>query len=224
MNATHDFMIRISPESGRVRVEHDVDGVITHKEVSRNTLIKCFCTGIRADTPGRGTGMLPLNTLAVWQSESELRIVLWYPKLRANVALYDTPYPNFPLPRLVFGATFDEGGKLTGSRLGVVADEVPTPDTVMYYYPFSNVFEGSDGICMGANSAPTYKKLWKAVNLPAYLLSIPNNMHMFNRTHNQKGMQYRELMEHLKDKEPSYYYTDILIPNGKTLGDFIDNM
>ena len=49
-------------------------------------------------------------------------------------------------------------------------------------------------------------------------------MHMFNRTHNQKGMQYRELMEHLKDKEPSYYYTDILIPNGKTLGDFIDNM
>lgn len=94
----------------------------------------------------------------------------------------------------------------------------------MYYYPFSNVFEGSDGICMGANSAPTYKKLWKAVNLPAYLLSIPNNMHMFNRTHNQKGMQYRELMEHLKDKEPSYYYTDILIPNGKTLGDFIDNM
>ena len=131
MNATHDFMIRISPESGRVTVENDVDGVITHKEISRNTLIKCFCTGIRADTPGRGTGMLPLNTLAVWQSESELRIVLWYPKLRANVALYDTPYPNFPLPRLVFGATFDEGGKLTGSRLGVVADEVPTPDTVV---------------------------------------------------------------------------------------------
>lgn len=128
MNATHDFTIRISPESGRVTVENDVDGVITHKEISRNTLIKCFCTGIRADTPGRGTGMLPLNTLAVWQSESELRIVLWYPKLRANVALYDTPYPNFPLPRLVFGATFDEGGKLTGSRLGVVADEVPTPD------------------------------------------------------------------------------------------------
>ena len=39
-----------------------------------------------------------------------------------------------------------------------------------------------------------------------------------------RGLPYRELMEHLKDKEPSYYYTDILIPNGKTLGDFIDNM
>ena len=42
MNATHDFTIRISPESGRVTVENDVDGVITHKEISRNTLIKCF--------------------------------------------------------------------------------------------------------------------------------------------------------------------------------------
>ena len=41
MNATHDFTIRISPESGRVTVENDVDGVITHKEISRNTLIPC---------------------------------------------------------------------------------------------------------------------------------------------------------------------------------------
>ena len=27
--------------------------------------------------------------------------------------------------------------------------------------------------------------------------------------------------EHLKDKDPSYYYSDVLIPNGKTLKDFI---
>lgn len=27
--------------------------------------------------------------------------------------------------------------------------------------------------------------------------------------------------KHLKDKDPSYYYSDVLIPNGKTLKDFI---
>ena len=29
------------------------------------------------------------------------------------------------------------------------------------------------------------------------------------------------LFESLKDKDPSYYYSDVLIPNGKTLKDFI---
>lgn len=32
---------------------------------------------------------------------------------------------------------------------------------------------------------------------------------------------YRELMEHLKDKDPEYYYSDILIPKKETLGEFI---
>ena len=36
-----------------------------------------------------------------------------------------------------------------------------------------------------------------------------------------RGLQYRDLLEHLKDKEPSYYYSDVLIPNEKTLKDFI---
>ena len=46
-----------------------------------------------------------------------------------------------------------------------MADETPTPDTVMYHYPFSNVSEGSGHLCVGANTMPTYKKLHKAVNL-----------------------------------------------------------
>ena len=34
-------------------------------------------------------------------------------------------------------------------------------------------------------------------------------------------LSHGELLEHLKDKDPAYYYTDILVSNGKTLGDFI---
>lgn len=32
----------------------------------------------------------------------------------------------------------------------------------------------------------------------------------------------RQLLEHLKDKTPDYYESDILIPDGRTLADFID--
>ena len=45
--------------------------------------------------------------------------------------------------------------------------------------------------------------------------------YMFNSTHNQKGLDHKALLEHLKDRDPAYYYTDILVPNGRTLSDFI---
>lgn len=44
---------------------------------------------------------------------------------------------------------------------------------------------------------------------------------MYDREHNRLKLSHGELLEHLKDKDPTYYYTDILVSNGKTLGDFI---
>lgn len=64
----------------------------------------------------------------------------------------------------------------------------------------------------------------KQPGLPALLLSIPNNFDRFDPSDNQLGLDYRDLMQHLKDKEPAYYYTDILIPNGQTLAHFIQHM
>ena len=91
----------------------------------------------------------------------------------------------------------------------------------MYYYPFSNVSRESGSLCVGANTLPIYKKPHKAHNLPAFLLSIPDNMHYYSSSNNKLGLEYRELMEHLKDKDPEYYYSDILIPKKETLGEFI---
>lgn len=34
-------------------------------------------------------------------------------------------------------------------------------------------------------------------------------------------LELRDLFETLRDKTPEYYYTDVLIPSGKTLADFI---
>lgn len=147
-----------------------------------------------------------------------------YPRLRADLSLYKTPYPDFPIPRLVFGFSVGAAdGAVSACRIGVIADETPTPDTIMYHYPFSNV-DSSGSLCIGANTLPKYKELRKAAGLPALLLSIPNNFDRFDPSDNQLGLDYRDLMQHLKDKEPAYYYTDILIPNGQTLAHFIQHM
>lgn len=85
----------------------------------------------------------------------------------------------------------------------------------------SNVSGTRGAICIGANALPKYKTPHTLASLPAFLLSIPNGDHSFNALNNKLNLQYRDLLEHLKDKEPSYYYSDVLIPNEKTLKDFI---
>lgn len=222
MDANNDIIIRISPKQGEITVEEYNDGVLSRKSIDKDNLLRCFKYSLRQEDTGYASGFLPLNTISVFQSDTEKRFTLWYPRLYADVSVYDTPYPNFPIPRLVFGFSLNSEGKVSGCRIGVVADETPSPETVMYHYPFSNVSRGSGHLCVGANTLPIYKKQHKAFNLPAFLLSIPNNMHSFSKSNNKLGMDYRELMEHLKDKDPAYYYSDILIPSGQTLGDFID--
>ena len=77
-------------------------------------------------------------------------------------------------------------------------------------------------MCTGNNVLPRYKKLSALKNFPRYLLGLPDNDDMFDRRHNRKELELKELMELLRDKDPAYYYTDILVPNGRTLSDFIN--
>ena len=110
----------------------------------------------------------------------------------------------------------DAGGKFGETWQSANASWI----TPMFYYPFSNVYE-DERVCTGNNILPRYKKLSAMKNFPRYLLGLPDNDDMFYSAHNQKGLDHKALLEHLKDKDPSYYYTDILVPNGRTLSDFI---
>ena len=88
----------------------------------------------------------------------------------------------------------------------------------MFFYPFSNV-HSDDRVCTGNNVLPRYRKISALKNFPRYLLGLPDNDDMYDREHNRLKLSHGELLEHLKDKDPSYYYSDVLLPNGKTLKD-----
>lgn len=78
-----------------------------------------------------------------------------------------------------------------------------------------------DMVCTGNNVLPRYKKQTLLRNFPRFLLGLPDNDDMYDSEKNKLHLSHGELMEHLKDKEPAYYYSNILVPNGKTLQDFI---
>ena len=220
---SNDICLRISPNSGKIIVEElKRDGAVSFKEISPIDLYFMLNESYRSNEVV-DSGLLPEHCLSVSIGKAEKTFVLWNPELRADMTYGETEYPNFPIPRLVFGIRVLDTGRVAGCTLGVVADEKPSPSSVMYRYPFSNVYEDSR-VCTGNNVLPRYKKQAALVNFPRYLLGIPDNDDMYSAERNKLRLKHGELMEHLKDKDPAYYYTDILIPNGKTLADFIGGL
>ena len=215
-----DVILHISPSRNTVVVqEHSANGVVSYREIDPIEFYFAL-NGSYTTNDYLDSGFLPEHCLHIAMNAAERRYVIWNPELRADVIYRDTEYLDFPLPRLVFSLRVLADGRVADCSMGVVADEPPTEDTPMFYYPFSNVYE-DERVCTGNNILPRYKKLSAMKNFPRYLLGLPDNDDMFYSAHNQKGLDHKALLEHLKDKDPSYYYTDILVPNGRTLSDFV---
>lgn len=216
-----DMLIRISPKRGSIILEEKQDnGIIAYKEISilefYYILNRCYQNEHMVNS-----GILPPHCLRIMTDGKDRRYLLWNPELRANLIYNDIEYPDFPIPRLVFDVRVLETGKVADCAIGVVADESPTLDTVMYHYPFSNV-HNNGSVCTGNNNLPKYRNPLSLKHFPRYLLGLPDNDDMFNCKKNKLGLSHKQLMELLKDKDPAYYYEQILIPNGKTLREFID--
>lgn len=222
MKRTNELVLRLDPDKKRVLVESNTeDGGITVKEVTIQTFIDCIqCSTVYDE--GIDSGFLPQNCFHISMGSDGTRdYCIWHPRLCADISYYGTDYPDFPLPRLVFGFSVSLSGKIGECRLGVVKDEPPRESTPMYVYPFSNVAGFS--LCIGNNELPVYKNRGTLATLPDYLLRLPNNNDRYFAKNSKLNMQYRDLLEHLKKKDSAYYYTDVLIESGNKLRDFIQD-
>lgn len=218
-----DMTIRINTERGEVVVEQQkAGGVTTHKHITPQALCDCFLTS-RYDDERHATGLLPEGCIAAVIEKKYIYYFIRYPELYADITYYDTEYRDFPLPRLVFAFQhLAKTGKVGKCRLCVVKDELLTPDTPTYHYPFSNVNSENGQICTGNNALPAYPDPFRLHTLMGYILRMPNNNDYFMAAHNRLHAGYRDLLELMKDKSPGFYYSDILVEDGKTLKDFLD--
>ncbi len=218
---SHETILRVSPSRRTLILEmQKPDGAVAHKEISPLEFYYAVNSSYYS-TDHLRSGFLPENCLHISMNNKEKSFILWNPELRADVIYRDKEYLNSPIPRLVIGVRILETGRMADCSIGVIADERPLPETKMYYYPFSNVHP--DGtVCSGNNMLPKYRKQTSLRNFPRYLLGLPDNDDMYDSSRNQLELEHGPLMEHLQDKTPDYYYSDILIPNGETLEDFIN--
>ncbi len=208
-------------ENGEMAVEEKLNGVTSYKRIEPNDLIKCLNNSISRG--GISSGLLPGGCLSFsYGDDGSAGITLLFPDRYADISYYNTLYRRFPLPRLVFGFNVNPEGRVSGCRMGVAdTDVMLRPETRMFRYPFSNVSGFS--LCTGNNALPKCKSLYTLGSLPHLIMAMPNNDDHFKPDCNAPRLQMRELLEHMKHKEPGYYYTDILVPfEDVTLQDFIN--
>lgn len=216
----NDEMVLRIREDKSIRLEFQENGESRTKVISVDTLIECVknsLSGVQVNT-----GLLPANTLSVTvdTDRAQRYVTMEFPDETAAVTYMKTEYSDFPLPRLLFGFRLEESGRISGVNMGVPALGKLTPDTQMFYYPFSNVNRFS--MCTGANSLPHIQSLRQLSNFPYYVLSLPDNDDYYQERNNRLGLGHRDLLEHLRDKNRQYYYDHVLVPMpNTTLKDFI---
>ena len=217
-----DMSIHIRKGDGHVVVEQrKTDGVVSTKNIAPSALSDCILNS-RCDDAVYSSGLLPEGCISVKMSKQYTTFFIRYPELYADFTYQGTQYLRFPIPRLVFAFQYMPAvGKVGGCSLCVVKDEKLTLDTPVFWYPFSNVGD-SGHICTGNNVLPVMKDSSKLHALAGYILRLPNNNDHYNAAHNKLGSEFRDLLEHLKDKDPAYYYSDILVENHQTLKDFLN--
>lgn len=210
--------LTIEPEKETVRMESRMGGVHSSKLIELDDLSDCFLKSVAR--PAVHSGLLPPNCLSYSEGEKGwCSVTLLFPERRSDFIYHKTTYENLPLPQMVFRFSLYRGQRIKQVDVGIVEEGRLTPESKMYRYPFSNV--SGYRMCTGVNALPRYDSLHGLSTLPYLIMSMPNNDDYYTTNNNRQKAEFRDLLEHLKDKDPSYYYSDVLIPNGDTLKTFI---
>jgi hypothetical protein len=219
MDNHNELVLRIDPDKGRITVEDHSDGTISRKNISADALLECIRNSLRRTMVS--SGLLPDNCIAVNVGEHDERAVcILHPERYADITYHQTRYERFPLPRLVFKFSLHQKLRVNSVSVCVIEEGRLKPDSKLFHWPFSNV--SGFHMCIGNNVMPKCESLHTLSSLPYHILEIPNNNDHYQTQNNKPQMEYRDLLEHLKDKDSAYYYGQILIPNGRTLKDFIN--
>ncbi|MFR4875349.1 MAG: hypothetical protein ACLUBZ_00300 [Ruthenibacterium lactatiformans] len=220
MNADQ-ITFTLSPHSPFVDCSWSKEMQASRKTITLEDFIRSIQESMLAQKVS--SGLLPPGTISYCENSNRLITIAMVPSDEyATITYFNTLYENFPLPRMVFQFSFFVGQRVQSVRIGVIERGRVRPESRMFYYPFSNVHTGGDSrLCIGSNTLPRVTSPHGLSSLPRFLLELPNNDDWFNASCNKLGYSMRQLLEHLKGKTPTYYDANILVPNGKTLADFI---
>ena len=204
-----------TPDFASVRVSEDSKGCL--KRIPIKSLVNLLSEGDEVALSHCG---VPLNCLDMaFSGAGMFEVVQYVPADKFLVRYMDKKY-YIPFPTLVFQIRVEQK-KVVKTRVFSAMDTVPTKNSVLYHFPFGNVYY--DGkICWGGNRLPEYE--WPSdVNIPALFLSAPTNNDLWSTERCTVGKDCEPLLskiyEYLTKKEifPSKW----LVNTAGTVGELI---
>jgi hypothetical protein len=118
MSASDEMVIRIKAD-GNVSVEECNGGVKSFKAIAPDSFLECINKNLLRG--GVISGLLPRGCLSFNAHDSGIRVItILHEPDRADISYMGTQYKDFPLPRLVFGFSISDEGRISNSRLGII--------------------------------------------------------------------------------------------------------
>lgn len=111
--------------------------------------------------------------------EKTFRCVIVLPATQIPITYQNSEYV-IPFPSLVFYFEV-ESGRITGSRVWALTDERPNERSMLYAYPFGNVYKDAR-ICWGGNSLPELSTMKELDGVISLFFGSPTNDDLFNAT------------------------------------------
>ena len=160
-------------DSAQIFIEQTVGGTKVTKSAQLDDILLCLQSSIKPAASAY-SAVLPPNTLfySHLTDTDAYSVALEYPYNTADITYMETEYPDFPLPKLVFGFKVNRDGKIQAVYSGVTENCTLREDTPMYFYPLSNVDAHNFQLCTGDNELPEISSrfVWESPFLP--LLSV----------------------------------------------------
>ncbi len=131
-------------DSAQIFIEQTVGGTKVTKSAQLDDILLCLQTGKKITDEDRikpaasaYSAVLPPNTLfySHLTDTDAYSVALEYPYNTADITYMETEYPDFPLPKLVFGFKVNRDGKIQAVYSGVTENCTLREDTPMYFYP-----------------------------------------------------------------------------------------
>lgn len=188
--------------------------------VEIGSLLKAFKKSVVETVELAPIGEIPFGyyngAVGIINSKLKADIVTVLPASMQIMQYENTQY-DVCVPSLVFSFHVDKG-RLEKTRVFVLKDEEPTEKSVLYRYPFGNVYD--DGkVCWGSNVFPDILEIKRLEMVMTLFIQSPCNSDLYQseKCIGVKGVPLRELFEQLHNKQnfPEEYLMPIKSREGK---------
>lgn len=199
-------------------VTYREDDVVIEKCVDLDSYRKIIDGNIKEETKYVDVPLLPNEVLkASISSEGEMggfKVLLYYEPQKGPFSYMGKIF-RIPFPALLFSLKVGEKGQLMEKKVFALKEckkEFVTMDSLLYAYPFSNVYEGGN-ICMG-NISANFKTIREALSFYNLFIEGRSNHDLF-RNQNTEGLKQGQLLARIENMEQ--FPLDLLMETGQTI-------